>query len=69
MNGALVIYDNTALVADTVDGRNPANHLGCINRGNNGIEYLSTGAGFLLSTVVHVQISGKRVPFQLGPTC
>jgi len=39
------------------------------NRGNNGIEYLSTGAGFLLSTVVHVQISGKRVPFQLGPTC
>ena len=28
MNGALVIYDNTALVADTVDGRNPANHLG-----------------------------------------
>ena len=24
MNGALVMYDNTVLVADTVDGRNPA---------------------------------------------
>ena len=24
----------------TVDGRNPANHLGCINPVNNGIDYL-----------------------------
>ncbi len=35
----------------TVDRRNPANHLGCINLVNNGINYLSTGAGFLPSTV------------------
>jgi len=26
-------------------------HLGCINLVNNGIKYLSTGAGFLPSTV------------------
>ena len=32
----------------TVDGRNPANHLGCITPW---INYLSTGAGFLPSTV------------------
>ena len=36
----------------TVDGRNPANHLGCSpNLVNNGINYLSTGAGFLPWTV------------------
>ena len=41
---------------DTVDGGNPANHLGYIyiythNLVNNGIHYLSTGAGFQPSTV------------------
>ena len=29
-------------------------HLGCINLVNNGISYLSTGAGFLPSTVGHM---------------
>ena len=37
---------------DTVDGRNPANHLGCTKKYvNNVMVYLSTGAGFLASTV------------------
>ena len=35
----------------SVDGRNPANHLGCIKPCNFGRKYLSTGAGFLPSTV------------------
>ena len=38
---------------DTVDGWNPVNHLGCKNPINNGINYLSSGAGFQPSTVVH----------------
>jgi len=37
---------------DTVDGRNSANHLGCMIRlMNNGRKYLSTGAGSLPATV------------------
>ena len=36
---------------DTVDGRNPANHLGYINLVNNEINYISNGAGFPPSTV------------------
>ena len=31
----------------------PNNHLGCIKPVNNGINYLSTGAGFQPSTVFH----------------
>ena len=34
-----------------IDGRNPANHLGCIKLVNSGTTYLSTGAGFLPSAV------------------
>ena len=36
---------------NTVDGRNSASQLGCIDLVNNGINYLSAGAGFLPSTV------------------
>ena len=32
------------------------NHLGCKNPMNNGINYLSTGAGFQPSTVSNIQI-------------
>ena len=31
-------------------------HLGCINLGNYGINYLSTGAGFLPSTEVYITL-------------
>jgi len=36
----------------TVDGRDPVNHLGCINSVNNGIFTISAGAVFYPSTVV-----------------
>jgi len=36
---------------DTIDGRNPLPRY--INLVNNGMNYISTGAGFLPSTVVH----------------
>ena len=44
------------LIRDTVDGsESPANHLGCIKTYkhpvNNGIDYLTTGAGILPSIV------------------
>ena len=42
---------------DTVDGRNSANHLGCMIRFmKNGRKYLSTGAGFLPATVCLPQL-------------
>ena len=39
------------MACDTVDGRNPANHPGNKDVVNIGINYLSTGAGLLPSTV------------------
>ena len=39
------------VACDTVDGRSPANHLGCVKTLNSGINYLSTGAGLFPSTV------------------
>ena len=50
--GAQVLYLKAFFVAcDTVDGRSPANHLGCVKTLNSGINYLSTGAGLFPSTV------------------
>ena len=42
-------------IKNTVDGRNPANHLGWLNPINNGIIIILGGAGFCPSTVPSVK--------------